>query len=104
MRMSPTSEAERRCGRSVMGRSGRGEHRQRAGENRRDGRIAPTESRRLSPNSSKPDRGGNQREQADLRRDVGEAGGRHLRRDGDGRQRQAGDGVDAEVTGTPAGE
>ena len=51
-----------------------------------------------------PNRGGDESKQTDLRREVGKTSGRHLRGNGDGRQRQAGDHVSAEVAGSPAGE
>ena len=100
----PDHDAERRCGRSVMGRSGRREHSQRADEDRRDRRIRPYRKPPAVAEQSKPNRGRDQGKQADLGREVREASGRHLRGDCDGRQRQAGDGVGAEITGTPASE
>ena len=100
----PDREAERRRGRGVMGRSRRGEHRQRAGENRRDGRIRADRKTPAVAEERKADRAGDEREQADLRREVGETRGRHLRGNGDRGQRQAGDDVGAEVARTPAGE
>ena len=93
----PDREAEHRGGRGVMlGSRGR-EHRQRAGENRRDGRIRPDREPPAVAEKRKPNRGRDESEQTDLRREVRETSGRHLRGNGDGRQRQAGDRVGAEV-------
>ncbi len=100
----PDREAERRRGRCVMLRSRGGEHGQRAGENRRDGRIGADRKAPAVAEQREPDRGGDEGKQTDLRREVGETGGRHLRGNGDRGQRQAGDHVGAKVARTPAGE
>ena len=100
----PDREAERRRSRCVMLRSRGGEHGQRAGENRRDGRICADRKAPAVAEQREPDRGGDEGEQTDLRREVGETSRRHLRGNGDRGQRQAGDDVGAEVARTPAGE
>ena len=100
----PDHDAERRRGRGIVGRPRRREHRQRAGENRRDGRIRATESRRLSPNSANPIAPAISANRPIWGVKFGEASGRHLRGNGDRGQRQAGDCVGAEVARTPAGE
>src|ERR1700733_10322141 len=100
----PDCETERRGGCRIMLWPRRREHRKRAGENRRDGRIGADRKAPAVAKKREPDRGGDKSKQADLRREVGETGGRHLRGNGDSRQRQAGDHVGAEVAGSPAGE
>ncbi len=100
----PDRDAEHGRGRGVVGRSGCREHGQRAGENRRNGRIRPHRKPPAVAEQSKPNRGRDQGKQADLRREVRKASGRHLRGNGDGGQRQAGDGVGAEVARTPPDE
>ena len=87
-----------------MGRSRRGERRQSPGENRRDGRIRADRKAPAVAGDGKPDRRGDQRQQAGLRGQVGETRGRHLRGNGNRGQRQARENVGAEVTRTPAGE
>ena len=100
----PDREAERRRGCRIMLWPRRREHRKRAGENRRDGRIGADRKAPAVAEKREPDRGGDKSKQTDLRREVGETGGRHLRGNGDRGERQAGDHVGAEVAGTPAGE
>ena len=100
----PDREAKRRGGRGVMLGSRGGERRKRAGENRRDGRIRADRETPAVAEKRKPNRGRDESEQTDLRRQVGETRGRHLRGNGDGRERQAGDHVGAEVARPPAGE
>ena len=100
----PDHEAERRRGCGVMGRSRSGKHGQRARENGRNGRIRADRKPPAVAEESKPDRAGQQSEKADPRRQSGETGGRHLLGNGDGGQRQAGEGVSAEVADAPAGE
>ena len=100
----PDRDAERRRCRRIVGRPRRGEHRQGAGENRRDGRIGADRKTPAVTKHGESDRAGDQRKQAGLRREAGETGGRHLRGDGDRGQRQAGENVGAEVARAPAGE
>ena len=100
----PDREAERRRGCGVMLRPRRREHRKRASENRRDGRIGANREAPAVAEEREPDRGGDESKQTDLRREVGKTRGRHLRGNGDRRQRQTGDHVGAEVARAPACE
>ena len=100
----PDREAERRRGCRIMLWPRRREHRKRAGENRRDGRIGADREAPAVTEEREPNRGGDKSEQTDLRREVGKTGGRHLRGNGDRGKCQAGDHIGAEVARTPAVE
>ena len=100
----PDCKAERRRGCRIMLWPRRREHRKRAGENRRDGRIGADRKAPAVAKKREPDRGGDKSKQTDLRREVGEARGRHLRGNCDRGKCQTGDHVGAEVARTPAVE
>ena len=95
----PDHQRERRGGRGVMVGPCRGERRQRASEDGRNGRIRADRNAPARAEQRKPDRARGKREEADPRRQPGEVGGRHLRGDGDCGQRQAGEGVRLEIAG-----
>ena len=80
----PDREAERRRGGGVVGRPRGGEHGQGAGEDGRNGRIRADRKPPARAEQRKANRPRDEREKADPRRQPGEAGGRHLLRDGDG--------------------
>src|ERR1700735_3820990 len=67
----PDREAERRRGCGIMLWPRRREHRKRAGENWRDGRIGADRKAPAVAKKRERDRGGNKRKQADFRREVG---------------------------------
>ncbi len=98
------AERQRRRVGGVMRRAGGRQQRQRAGEDRRDGRIGADRHQPRSAEGGETDRAGEQRDEADLRREPREPRRRHLLGDGDGGERQAGDRVGAEVAPAPAGE
>ena len=100
----PDHHRERRGGRGVMVGPRPGERGQRASENGRNGRIRADRKAPARAEQRKPDRARGKREEANPRRQPGEAGGRHLRGDGDCGQRQAGEGVRLQIAGAPAGE
>src|SRR5580692_8506698 len=100
----PDREAERRRSCRIMFWSRRREYRKRAGENRRDGRIGADRKAPAVAKKCEPDRGGDKSKQTDLRGEVGETGGGHLRGNCDRGECQTSDHVGAEVARTPAGE
>ena len=98
------AERQRRRVGGVMRRAGGRQQRQRAGEDRRDGRIGADRHQPRGAEGGEADRAGEQRDEADLRREPREPRRRHLLGDGDRGERQAGDRVGAEVAPAPAGE
>ena len=100
----PTIRRERRGKHEVVGRAGGRRHRDAAGEDRRDGRVGAAGEESAAAERREGERGGDQHEQPDLRREIAEPRGRHLLGDGDRRQGEAGDQVAGQEFEPVAGE
>src|SRR6516162_11930970 len=97
-------ECERGRERAIFRRSGGGDGRHAAGEDRRDGRIGPDRELSARSESREGERAGHEGEKADLRRKSPEPRRRHLLRYGDGGKRQPGRKVAVEIRGREPGQ
>ena len=104
MRMTPTSQRQRHRERLILRRAGGRHQHQATGEDRRDGGIGAAGQEAVAAEHGKADRSRDEGEEADLRREAAEPGGRHLLGDRDRRQRQARDQVARQVAQPERGQ
>ena len=104
MRMMPTSQRQRHRERLIVRRAGGRHQHKAAGEDRRDGGIGAAGQEAVAAEHGKAERSRDEGEEADLRREAAEAGGRHLLGDRNRRQRQARDQVARQIARPERGQ